>query len=795
MLPKFIQQTQRDDEIVFENKKNNAVFRWTASSGNGSLTERNGKQRFSMQLADSQANEAQGKTLYLSGKNGTIILEQNINQGAGALYFNGNFTVKPQSDQTWLGAGISVATNKQVNWQVPNPKGDRLSKIGQGTLYVNGVGRNLGNLSVGDGKVILAQRADHQGQKQAFNQVGIVSGRPTLVLNDDEQIRGDNLYFGYQGGRLDLNGNTISFTRIQNVDDGAKIVNHNTAQTAYVTVTGGRVLSAKDVEWVEQGKTSQTATALYEDYRNNRPDYYSLKNGQSPTASFPQNAIEQLLTQQREKQLQPLLNEQDIEWGQWSKRTKAEVGLYEYINPHRHNRTDYFILKENGNPSDFFPLDQNSNNSWEYIGGNRQQAIQTVLQRANAKRRSNVPINTAFDGYFGETEANKPNGPLNVIYNTPDDSFHLISGGTNINGKFNVLGGTLLLSGRPQPRAVTYQDGNIREVFSPTEWLNRTFKATNTYIGNDAKLYIGRNVSQVTGNFHLQDNARLQIGVVQGETPQCIRSDYRGNLTCKTNVYLGKQTWESLPTTRINGDVYLKHNAQFVLGKAHYLSTIQAKDNSLVRLTEPSRWTMWKNSQLIHLKMENARVTLNPMFDYTNAQSGVKSYRTLTINGNLSGNGRFDFLTNLAAAQSDRLIVNGVANGRYRLAIKNTGAEPKAVQSLDLVQLNHRQQAQSDVNFNLENGYVDLGAYRYVLRNQNYRYHLYSPLRDAEMRQNDDSQRQAIEAELAQAKQLCQAAGQSKEVCRAIQLTSAEEDVVAVVQAKVVRLTESYQTA
>lgn len=39
-----------------------------------------------------------------------------------------------------------------------NPKGDKLAKIGKGTLEVNGTGVNQGELKVGDGTVILNQK-------------------------------------------------------------------------------------------------------------------------------------------------------------------------------------------------------------------------------------------------------------------------------------------------------------------------------------------------------------------------------------------------------------------------------------------------------------------------------------------------------------------------------------------------------------------------------------------------------------------------------------------------------------
>ena len=38
-----------------------------------------------------------------------------------------------------------------------------------------------------------------------------------------------------------------------------------------------------------------------------------------------------------------------------------------------------------------------------------------------------------------------------------------------------------------------------------------------------------------------------------------------------------------------------------------------------------------------------------------------------------------------------------------------------------------------NARFTLENGYVDLGAYRYILANNNNEYRLYNPLRDAQV--------------------------------------------------------------
>ena len=190
-----------------------------------------------------------GKNIYFGNlENGTVTLKNNIDQGAGGLTFEGDFVVQPTTDETWKGAGVSVSEGSTVTWKIKNPAGDRLSKIGQGTLLVNGKGENLGDISVGDGLVVLNQQADEQNKKQAFNQLGIVSGRPTVKLESVDQVNPNNIYFGFRGGRLDLNGNALTFNRIQNTDEGAQIVNHNKDKEANVTILGNaKIDNEKDI--------------------------------------------------------------------------------------------------------------------------------------------------------------------------------------------------------------------------------------------------------------------------------------------------------------------------------------------------------------------------------------------------------------------------------------------------------------------------------------------------------------------------------------------------------------------
>ncbi|MGX3096784.1 S6 family peptidase [Ursidibacter sp. B-7004-1] len=245
--PQWHKSVIAEDNVIFTNS-HSAIIYWTIGNQENTSTLSNEEQSVTVNLFDKNLKDGNdstgynyqrptydhGKTVRFTGQAGKLNLRQNINQGAGALYFDTDFTVISANDSvTWQGAGISVAKDKTVHWKVKNPKNDRLSKIGEGTLIVDGNGSNQGEISVGDGEVILAQTNGY-----AFNQLGIVSGRPTVRLDADNQINPNNIYFGFRGGRLDVNGHNLNFQRIQNTDDGARIVNHNPNTASTIIITG-----------------------------------------------------------------------------------------------------------------------------------------------------------------------------------------------------------------------------------------------------------------------------------------------------------------------------------------------------------------------------------------------------------------------------------------------------------------------------------------------------------------------------------------------------------------------------
>ncbi|RRZ94584.1 S6 family peptidase [Erwinia sp. 198] len=180
------------------------------------------------------------RDLRFNGEGGTLVLNQSVNLGAGKLQFSNNYQIKSADNQqyTWTGGGIEVDAGKSVLWQVNGLAGDALHKIGEGTLYVNAAGLNEGDLNVGDGTVVLDQQADENGLKQAFSTVTLVSGRPVVKLADAAQVATKNIRFGYRGGTLDINGNSLSFREIEHNDSGATVVNRNAGKTGTVTLYG-----------------------------------------------------------------------------------------------------------------------------------------------------------------------------------------------------------------------------------------------------------------------------------------------------------------------------------------------------------------------------------------------------------------------------------------------------------------------------------------------------------------------------------------------------------------------------
>ena len=647
-------------------------YRWTTTGNSSQIT--NDQKTISVELPNSKEklvnyqkkeNENTGQNVIFEGNGNsqnTLVLENNINQGAGGLFFKGNYEVKGKTDNiTWVGGGISVEEGKTVTWKIHNPEKDHLAKIGKGTLIVEGKGNNKGSLKVGDGTVVLKQQIT-KGE-HAFASVGIVSGRSTLVLNDDKQVDPNSIYFGFRGGRLDANGNNLTFEHIRNIDDGARVVNHNMTNASNITITG---------------------ESLITDPKKINPYYIKAREEDNPYA---------------------------FRW--------IKDGEQLYFNLENYT---YYALRKGGKANSQLPYnDKESNENWLYMGKNADEAKRNVMNHINNERMN------GFNGYFGEEDGKNNGNLNVTFKGKSEQNRFLLTGGTNLNGDLNVQQGTLFLSGRPTPHArdiagisSTKKDPHFaenNEVVVEDDWINRNFKATNINVTNNATLYSGRNVESITSNITASNNAKVHIGYKAGDTV-CVRSDYTGYVTC-TNDPLSEKALHSFNATNVSGNVNLSGNANFTLGKANLFGTIQSKENSQVRLTENSHWHLTGDSSVNQLNLDKGHIHLNAQND----ANKVTTYNTLTVNS-LSGNGSFYYWVDFTNNKSDKVVVNKSATGNFTLQVADKTGEPT---KNELTLFDASNATRNDLKVTLANGKVDRGAWSYTLKESSGRYYLHNP--------------------------------------------------------------------
>lgn len=66
---------------------------------------------------------------------GIINLKDSVNQGAGSLTFNSDYTVKSDNNKTWVGAGLIINDGVTVNWLVNGVKDDNLNQNELSSAY------------------------------------------------------------------------------------------------------------------------------------------------------------------------------------------------------------------------------------------------------------------------------------------------------------------------------------------------------------------------------------------------------------------------------------------------------------------------------------------------------------------------------------------------------------------------------------------------------------------------------------------------------------------------------------
>ncbi|HGM2676382.1 TPA: adhesion and penetration autotransporter App [Neisseria gonorrhoeae] len=658
---------------------------------------------------------------------GELILTSNINQGAGGLYFEGNFTVSPKNNETWQGAGVHISDGSTVTWKVNGVANDRLSKIGKGTLLVQAKGENQGSVSVGDGKVILDQQADDQGKKQAFSEIGLVSGRGTVQLNADNQFNPDKLYFGFRGGRLDLNGHSLSFHRIQNTDEGAMIVNHNQDKESTVTITGNKDItttgnnnnldSKKEIAyngWFGEKDATKTNGRLNLNYQPEEADRTLLLSGGTN--------LNGNITQ-----------------------TNGKLFFSGRPTPHAYNHLGSGWSKMEGIPQGEIVWDNDWIDRTFKAENFHIQGGQAVVSRNVAKVEADWHLSNHAQAVFGVA---------------PHQS-HTICTRSDWTGLTSCTEKTITDDKVIASLSKTDIRGNVS--LADHAHLNLTGLATlngNLSAGGDTHYTVTRNATQ-NGNLSLVGNAQATFNqaTLNGNTSASDNASFNlsNNAVQNGSLTLSDNAKANVSHSALNGNVSLADKAVFHFENSRFTGKISGGKDTALHLKD-SEWTLPSGTELGNLNLDNATITLNSAYrhDAAGAQTGSAAdaprrrsrrsllsvtpptsaesrFNTLTVNGKLNGQGTFRFMSELFGYRSGKLKLAESSEGTYTLAVNNTGNEPVSLEQLTVVEGKDNTPLSENLNFTLQNEHVDAGAWRYQLIRKDGEFRLHNPVKEQEL--------------------------------------------------------------
>lgn len=647
-----------------------------------------------------------GKSIYFGDRGtGTLTIENNINQGAGGLYFEGNFTVSSENNATWQGAGVHVGEDSTVTWKVNGVENDRLSKIGKGTLHVKAKGENKGSISVGDGKVILEQQADDQGKKQAFSEIGLVSGRGTVQLNDDKQFDTDKFYFGFRGGRLDLNGHSLTFKRIQNTDEGAMIVNHNATTESTVTITGSNTINNKTGDltnkrdiafngWFGDKDDTKNTGRLNVNYNPlNKDNHFLLSGGTNLKGDITQAG--------------------------------GTLVFSGRPTPHAYNHLRKDLSKLEGIPQGEIV--------WDYDWINRTfKAENFQIKGGSAVVSRNV---SSIEGNW--TVSNNANATFGVVPNQQ-----------------NTICTRSDWTGLTTCKTVDLTDTKVINSI-PTTQINGSINLTNNATVNIHGLAkLNGNVTLINHSQFTLSNQATQIGTISLHQQAQATVD---NANLNGNVNLTDSAQFSLKNSHFSHQIQGDKGTTVTLENSTWT---MPSDTTLQNLTLNNS-TVTLNSAY-SASSNNAPRRRRSLETETTPTSAEHRFNTLTVNGKLSGQGTFQFTSSLFGYKSDKLKLSNDAEGDYTLSVRNTGKEPEALEQLTLVESKDNKPLSDKLKFTLENDHVDAGALRYKLVKNDGEFRLHNPIKEQELR-NDLVRAKQAEQTL-EAKQALTAKTQKSEV-------------------------------
>ena len=166
-------------------------------------------------------------------KNGlTLTVNSDSDTGASRFRFSENATITGTGK--FSTAGLIIDKDVNVNYNIISDNKTVIRKRGEGSLTLNGNTQNNVEVNIGEGSLILDNSNGY-----AASHIRVAQGAK-VILNKDNQLNDNKIYFGHRGGTLELKGHNLSFNDIYHLDKDAIIANNEGSTKSKFTFTQGK---------------------------------------------------------------------------------------------------------------------------------------------------------------------------------------------------------------------------------------------------------------------------------------------------------------------------------------------------------------------------------------------------------------------------------------------------------------------------------------------------------------------------------------------------------------------------
>ena len=161
----------------------------------------------------------------------TLTVNSDSDTGASRFRFSENANITGTGK--FNTAGLIIDKNVNVNYNIISDNKTVIRKRGEGSLTLNGNSKNDVEVNIGEGSLILDNSNGY-----AASHIRVAQGAK-VILNKDNQLNDNKIYFGHRGGTLELKGHNLSFNDIYHLDKDAVISNKESTDKATFKFTQG----------------------------------------------------------------------------------------------------------------------------------------------------------------------------------------------------------------------------------------------------------------------------------------------------------------------------------------------------------------------------------------------------------------------------------------------------------------------------------------------------------------------------------------------------------------------------